>query len=132
KITKVVFSSIDLEDSTTHRRADFGPAQSTSIDLDPGHEQLVALTLPRPSYAGTYLGTLNVTANERVRKSISLSVITRGPTFGRWNWLPFALFFLTLMVGYLLSLYLEQWFGLGGLERAQALVTLERANSDLV
>jgi hypothetical protein len=132
KITKVVFSSIDLEDSTTHRRADFGPAQSLSIELEPGGEQLVALTLPRPSYAGTYIGTLNVIANERVRKSIPLSVITRGPTFGRWNWLPFVLFFLTLLVGYLLSIYLEQWFGLGGLERAQALVTLERANSDLV
>lgn len=131
KITKVTFSSNDLEDSTTHRRADFGAAQSVTIDLDPGREQSVAVTLPRPSYAGTYIGTLNITANERVRKSIPLSVITRGPTFG-WNWLPCALFVLTLLIGYLLSLYLEQWFGLGGLERAQALITLEGANTDLV
>ncbi|HKO98694.1 MAG TPA: hypothetical protein VJU86_16970 [Pyrinomonadaceae bacterium] len=132
KITKLTFSSTDLEDSATHRRAEFGAAQSSTITLEPGREQSVAVTLPRPSYAGTYIGTLNVIANERVRQSIPLSVITRGPTLGRWNWLPCVLFFLTLTFGYLLSLYLEQWFGLGGLERAQALVTLERACADIV
>jgi hypothetical protein len=132
KITKFTFSSTDLEDSTTHRRADFGAAQPVTVELEPGREQTVALTLPRPDHAGTYIGTLNVIANDRVRKSIPMSVITRGPTFGKWNWLPFILFCVTLGIGYWLSMYLEQWFDLGGLERAQALLALEQANTDLV
>ncbi len=131
RITKFTFSSTDLEDPTTHRRADFGPAAPVTAELDPGREQTIALTLPRPSYAGTYIGTLNVIANDRVRESIPLSIITRGPTFGTYNWLPFLLFCLTLAVGYCLTIYLEQWFGLGGLERAQSLVTLDQAKNDI-
>jgi hypothetical protein len=145
KITKLTFSSTDLEDSTTHRRVDFGTSPPLTLQLEPGREQQVALPLPRPSYAGTYIGTLNVTANDRVRKSVPLSVITRGPTLGalsrlpllsllplpNWFPLPFILFVGTLGLGYWLSTYLEQWFGLGGLQRAQALVALEKANSNL-
>jgi hypothetical protein len=132
KLTRLTFSSTDLEDSTTHRRVDFGAAQSVTVELEPGREQTVDLTLPRPSYAGNYTGTLNVTVNDRVRKSIPMSVITRGPTFGAYGWLPFILFCLTLGLGYWLSMYLEQWFGLGGLERAQSIVTLDQAKKDLV
>jgi hypothetical protein len=131
KISKLTFTSTDLEDATTHRRTDLGASQPLTVALEPGREQQVAVALPRPSYAGTYIGTLNVTANDRVRKSVPLSIITRGPTFGAWTWLPFILFVLTLALGYWLSTYLEQWFGLGGLQRAQALVALDQAQSSL-
>jgi hypothetical protein len=131
KITKLSFSSTDLEDPTTHRRAQFGNAQSVIVDIGPGTEGPVSFTLPHPSYAGTYTGTLNVIANDHLRKSIPLSVITRGPTFGASAWLPFVLFCITLALGYLLTTYLEQWFSLGGLERAQTLITLEQARTDI-
>jgi hypothetical protein len=63
KISKLSFSSTDLESAATHRHADFGPLQEQALALPSGREQTVSLQLPRPSYAGTYTGTLNVIAN---------------------------------------------------------------------
>jgi hypothetical protein len=86
KITKLSFSSTGLESAATHRRADFGRPQELTVALEPGQEKVVALELPRPPYAGAYNGTLNVIANDQVRKSINLTLTIRGPTFGTVNW----------------------------------------------
>jgi hypothetical protein len=131
EIEKLSFSATNLESATTHRRADFGNPQQLQVKIGPGQEQVVSVSLPVPPFAGTYAGQLNVIANDQVRKSIPLTLTTRGPTFGRATWFPFVLFFVVLLLGYIISRLLENWFGLGGLQRAQAIVSLGKHKKDL-
>jgi hypothetical protein len=126
EIVKISVFDLDLESATTHRRATFGGPQELTLKIGPGQEKVVEIALPTLPFAGVYSGLLNVVANDEARKSIPLTLTTRGPNFGMMGWLPFLLFFAVLGLGYFISLQLENWFGLGGFQRAQATITLDR------
>lgn len=133
-IKKLTVSSSNLLDAETQRRlvlpevvTEFG-----TIPLAPSQEAEVSLKAPRPIWAGSYAGTVDVVANERAHQSISFAVRSRGPTLGGDTyWIPFLLFVATLMLGYLLSTMLENWFNLGGLQRAEAQLSLRRSEREL-
>ncbi len=126
EISKISVFDLDLESATTHRRANFGNQQDLQVNIGPGQEKVVEVALPTLPFAGVYSGLLNVVANDEARKSIPLTLTTRGPNAGATGWLPFVLFFAVLGLGYFISLQLEDWFGLGGLQRAQATITLDK------
>jgi hypothetical protein len=133
-INKLSVSSSDLIDSETQRRLvlpeqikDFG-----STPLAPSREAEVSFKVEQPLWAGSYTGTVDVVANERTRQSIPFAIRSRGPTPGRNTyWIPFILFLATLMLGYLLSNMLENWFNLGGLQRAEAQLSLQKSEREL-
>jgi hypothetical protein len=134
-IGKLTLSSSDLFDTETRRR--LGPT-STPVEfkdgpLAPSREAEVAFTVPHAVWAGNYLGTLDVTANDDggSRQSIPVVLQSRGPTpTPSMFWLPYVLFFVTLLFGALLSYWLENWFNLGGLQRAEALLSLQRSGEE--
>lgn len=138
-IHKLSFSVSGLIDSKTQRRLmlpesepvqvkDFG-----STPLAPSHETEFLFKVPSPTWAGTYMGTVDVIADERARQSINLTLSSRGPTPGRNTyWVPFSLFVATLMLGYVLSNMLESWFNLGGLQRTEAQLSLQKSERELV
>jgi hypothetical protein len=133
-VNKVSLSSSDLLDSETRRR--IGPTkQDKNLDapLAPLHEAEVPFNVPHAVWAGNYLGTLDVTANDDggSRQSIPVVLQSRGPTPAPGMfWLPYVLFFGTLGLGALLSYWLENWFNLGGLQRAEALLSLQRSREE--
>jgi hypothetical protein len=135
KITNLSFSSFGLVDAATQHRAALPNTQvdipSPTNPLLPGQELNVAVALPEPGLAGNYVGTLDVIANQKARQSISMSLRTRGPTYifsyNNLRRLPFLLFLLVLGCGFWLSMKLEDWFGLGGLQRAQATISLNQS-----
>lgn len=135
KITNLSFSSFGLVDVATQHRATLrdtqSPVPSPTSPLLPGQELTLPLILPEPHLAGTYVGTLDVIANKKTRQSIPMSLRTRGPTsifsFINFSGLPFLLFLLVLGFGFWLSMKLEDWFGLGGLQRAQATISLNQS-----
>lgn len=129
-IQRLTTSSSGLTDSETQHKVVI-PAAPTDLGespVRPGQEAEIAVTLPRPSLAGTYDGTLDIVANERLRKSIPVVLRTRGPVLERGLYfLPPLLFVLTLGLGFWLSNKLEDWFNLGGLQRAQLYISLQQA-----
>jgi hypothetical protein len=131
EIVKISVFALDLESATTHRRANFGNPQEFQVKIGPEQKDVIEVALPTLPFAGTYSGVLNVVANDKAGKTIPLTLTTRGPTLGIINWLPFVLFFAVLGLGYFISLLLENWFGLGGLQRAQALISLERFRKNI-
>jgi len=133
-IRRLSISSSDLLDGETQRRVllpevfkDFG-----AMPLAPGHEAEVSFTIPQLDWAGTYTGTLDVVADGRSHQSIPLMLRGRGPVPGRYGYfVPFVLFVATLLLGFVLSNKLENWFNLGGLQRAEALLSLQRSEREL-
>lgn len=106
--------------------------QEDPVDINPGQEKEFIAVFRQPTLAGTYTGNLNVTANKSERKSISVSVQTRGPNLYGSAWLPFWLFVIVLVLTCWLSTYLEDWFGQGGsLERAQAVLSFRKSQTDV-
>lgn len=133
-IRKLNISSLGLLDSETQRRLEplDEPTDFGSAPLAPSQEMLISLKLKHPVWAGTYVGTLDVTANGRPRQAIAVTVRTRGPVpRGGAYWVPFILFIGTLLLGYLLSTKLENWFNLGGLQRAEAQLSLQKSEVEL-
>lgn len=135
EIRKLTLSSSDLFDSETRRRIE--PIKSVKelkdAQLAPSHETEVAFEVPHATWAGNYLGTLEVTANDDAGSSQSIPIVlqSRGPTpTPGMFWLPYVLFFVTLGLGSLLSYWLENWFNLGGLQRTEALLSLQRSGEE--
>lgn len=138
-INKLSFSVSGLIDSKTQRRLmlpESEPAQVKdfgSTPLAPSRETEFLFKVPHPAWAGSYMGTVDVIANERARQSVNLTLSSRGPTPARNTyWVPFILFIATLMLGYVLSNMLESWFNLGGLQRAEAQLSLQKSERELV
>lgn len=139
-IRKLSFSSSDLIDTETQRRLMLPESESEPVQvkdfgstpLAPLHEAEFLFKVPQPHWAGSYTGTVAVIANERKRESISFTLRSRGPIPTRNTyWLPFVLFVATLMLGYLLSNLLENWFNLGGLQRSEAQLSLQKSEREL-
>jgi hypothetical protein len=130
KITNLVISSLGLVDTATGHKID-PPAKSSPIDLDPLQEKPIAYEWQQPLLAGAYSGALDITANNSTRKSIAVVLRTRGPGFRPLLFLPFVLFVAVLVLGFWLSWKLDQWFGQGGLQRAQTIQGLRRSQTDL-
>lgn len=133
-IRKLTLSSSDLRDGETQRRISL-PEVVKDLDaapLAPEQEAEVSLDIPRPVWAGSYTGTLDVVADGRSRQSIPLVILSRGPVpTAKSYFVPVILFGATLLLGYVLSTKLENWFNLGGLQRAEALLSLQRSEREL-
>jgi hypothetical protein len=134
EIQKLSFSSLDLSDRETQHRVTMQATEKDfqSDPIRPLQEREVLILLPSPELAGSYTGTLDVVANGSTRKSIPIVIRARGPLTTRgYTFLPFLLFIGTLASGFWLSTKLEDWFNLGGLQRAQALLTLQQSERAL-
>lgn len=130
KITNLVISSLGLVDTATGHKIDL-PQKNQSIDLNPTQEKQIVFEWPQPVLAGAYSGALDITADNSTRKPIAVVLHTRGPSFRGLLFLPFVLFVAVLGLGFWLSSKLDQWFGQGGLQRAQTILDLQRSQTDL-
>jgi hypothetical protein len=140
-ISSVSISSLDLADGATKNRTTFPTIVKNNLTIEPEKEDDITIDLPKPVLAGTYSGVLDLQANGKERKSVLLTLRTRGPNFIPWlsqvdrfaylPWLPIVLFFLTLFAGFGVSRLLEDWFGGGGLQRATDTVSLLRSQESL-
>src|SRR6266404_9201875 len=143
-ISKLEVSSVGLVDAAT--RNSTGPFSLSAekikiVQLKPSEEKDFNVDLPLPSLAGTYVGSMNLLANDDARKSVPLTLRTRGPTrlpllsrvdsLSYLPRLPLVLFILVIALGFLLSTKLEDWFAGGGLQRAQAILSLRQSQSSL-
>lgn len=129
KITSLQYG-LDLKNANGQRVT---TTKEDPVDINPGQEKEFTAAIPQPTIAGTYTGNLSVTANKSERKSISVTVQTRGPNIGAFALLPFLLFVTVLALTFWLSKYLEDWFGQGGnLERAQAVLSFRKSQTDVV
>jgi hypothetical protein len=141
RISAVAVSSLELADATTKHRASLPTIIKNDLGINPEMDAIINVNLPKPVLAGTYSGVLDLQANGRERKSIFLTLRTRGPNYipllSRFEqlsylpWLPFVLFVATLLLGFWLSKKLENWFRLGGLHRAQAILSLRESRDTL-
>lgn len=131
-ISNIKVSSSGLVDSTSQHRANISQ-EFPNIEIDPDQEKEITVNIPEINLAGLYEGNLDVIANDKVRQAIPLTIKQRGPTniFGiHWMVWPFLIFLLVLLFTYGLSVYLDSWFGLGGLVRVQAELSLRDARTD--
>jgi hypothetical protein len=101
------------------RRAQLLAGQPMDLDFD----------LPQPVWAGSYTGTVFVTANRSVDKSLAVTIQSRGPLSGAH--IPLVVFALVVIFGFTISSVLDSWFGSGGLARAQAYISLKHSETDL-
>lgn len=144
-LTSVRVEGGELEDSSSGRKLRLPPlhwpstsASDTAAQKDHAEQkdtiaqnQIVAIpfSLPEPSFAGTYQGSLYVSANGSAPKMASITLQSRGPNN---VWIPpLILFLATLAVGYGVSRLLSRWFDLGGAQRADALILLHQSRQDL-
>ncbi len=130
KITRIVISSLGLKDAATGKRAELSETP-LALDLNPGSETQIRYRPTQPHLAGSYTGTLDVTADQVARKSIPLVLRSRGPNYRDCSFLPFVLFLVVLAFAFWLSSMVEDWFGKGGLDRAQAILSLQASEADL-
>jgi len=127
-ITSFKITSSTLADSGNQHRAQMEPiAQNTIIPA--GQYADLDFVLPQPPHAGTYTGTIYVTANSSTQRSLGLTLQTRGPYSNRH--LPLVLFLVVVAAGFLISSVLDAWFGSGGLTKAQAYLTIKTAEDQL-
>jgi hypothetical protein len=131
-ISDLLISSSNLVDAGSGHRillknanADWGKGA-----IAPDEERPVSFDLPMPPRAGTFVGQLYITANQAKTVGVPFSLRSRGP-LGR-TVLPFALFCVVLILGFWVSSVLDDWFGGGGLVRAQAYLSLKSSRSALV
>lgn len=137
-ISSLEISTLGLVDGT--RQLAFGEPRTITVSpVSPSRETTVSLSLSPPRFAGTYTGSLRVTANGGAEgRSLPLLVRSRGPNLvltrlgSRWALLPGVFFVAAVLLGIGLSSLLDGWFGEGGgLARADARIVLERALRDL-
>jgi hypothetical protein len=135
-IHKLLITSSNLVDSETQHRVELAQLVKdlNNDPLRPMHEVEVSFQIPRPKLAGSYAGTLDVVAEDgRARQSIPLVLRSRGPIPAEKTYfVPFILFGATLILGFVLSTKLENWLNLGGLQRAEALLSLQKSEQELV
>lgn len=101
------------------KRTQLMPGQPTDLDFD----------LPQPVWAGSYTGTILITANHSVDKSIAVTIQSRGPLSSRH--FPLIVFILVVVAGFAISSVLDSWFGSGGLARAQLYLSLKNSETEL-
>jgi hypothetical protein len=97
-----------------------------ALGIEPGQEKVVelGLNLPGKLLAGTYTGSLRLSADGSPAQSVATTLRTRGPVVSGLYSIPFIIFLLVLTVGCWVSFALDKYFGLGGLKRDQARLTL--------
>jgi hypothetical protein len=127
-ITVFEVTSSDLNDSVDGRRIHMNKTE-VKTQLLPGQPMDLDFDLPQPVWAGSYTGTIVITANRSVDKSIGVTIQSRGPLGSKH--LPLALFALVVLVGFAVSAVLDAWFGGGGLARAQAYISLRGSQDKL-
>lgn len=131
KIRRLTVSASDLQDSSTHRQLVWPPHEIT-LDLDPSQEAEVPYDFQPPAIAGVYTGSLNVVVNGTARQPIPLTLRARGPGLLKGvSFFPCLLFIASMGVGFWLATMLEDWFGLGGLFRAQVTLNLQQSERHL-
>ncbi|MFN7934510.1 MAG: hypothetical protein U0R19_14355 [Bryobacteraceae bacterium] len=99
------------------------------VALERNQFQTFAIPLPRVRRAGVYQGALKVSADGSPAQSVSITVRSRGPCV--YDGIPFVLFFLTLTIGYGVSLVLAEWIDLGGEQRNSTLLSLHSSRQEL-
>lgn len=127
-ITLFEVTSSDLNDSINAHRIHMNKSEE-KIQLLPGQPMDLDFELPQPVWAGSYTGTILVTANRSVDKSIGVTIQSRGP-FGTKH-VPIVIFLLVVIFGFTVSSMLDAWFGSGGLARAQAYISLRGSQDKL-
>jgi hypothetical protein len=133
-ISKLTISTLGFLDAFSHHQQNLDDS-SSQPDIAPSEEREFVVTLPRINFAGTYVGNLDFVANGKVRRSMPLTIRQRGPLsiFGYffWPFWPPILFLSVLLVGLFSSFALDSWFGLGGLQKAQASISLNETQTAL-
>jgi hypothetical protein len=127
-ITSFKITSSTLADSGNQHRAQMEPITQNTI-IPAGQYADLEFILPRPPDAGTYTGTVYITANSSAQRSLGLTLQTRGPYSSRH--LPLILFFVVVAMEFVISSVLDAWFGSGGLTKAQAYLTMKTAQDQL-
>ncbi len=130
-ITKLAISSDELIDARTQNRTAFSMPIPSPIELQPNEEKEIQVTLPCPTLAGLYSGKLRFLANDRAKQSLDVNLSTRGPIWWGWHGFPLLLFTTIILLSYLLSWSLDNWFSLGGLQRAEATRALLQVKKNL-
>jgi hypothetical protein len=134
-IDKLTITSSNLLDSETQHRVELAEVVKdlSNNPLRPMHDVEVSFKIPRPKLAGSYAGTLDVVAEDgQSRQSIPLVLRSRGPIPAENTYfIPFILFGATLILGFALSTKLENWLNLGGLQRAEAVLSLQKSEQEL-
>jgi hypothetical protein len=128
-ITSLQITSSTLVDAINHHMVQLSPLDQ-NLNLPPNHSVDLDFDLPKPTFAGTYAGTVVIAANQLYEKNVSLTLQTRGP-FGDLFAVPFFLFVLVIFLGFSLSAVLDAWFGSGGLARAEAYISLKTSEQTL-
>lgn len=121
-------TSSTLTDSTNQHRTQITPYTATKSVL-PDHVDDLDLVLPEPAFAGSYAGTIIVSANGVKEKSVPITLQIRGPYNSCKA--PFWLFVGVVLAGFLISSLLDSWFGLGGLQRARAYLKAKAAENQV-
>jgi hypothetical protein len=127
-ITLFDVTSSELSDSVNAHRIRMNESEQKT-QLLPGQPTDLDFDLPEPVWAGSYTGTIFVTANHSVDKSIGVTIQSRGPLGSTGA--PLAIFALLVIFGFGVSSMLDAWFGSGGLARAQAYISLRDSQQKL-
>lgn len=139
QIQKLSIVPTTLTDPATTHRVQI--AEQNLGGCAPGPECRAVVTFPLPRYAGAYAGSLTVSADGLVRRSVPVMIRTRGPNtipgFARYRplihmpRLPAVLFWIVTLGGFALSSLLDAWFAGGGRRRGQARLLLARVREKL-
>ncbi len=129
-ISQIRISSLDLTDVKGFHRTHFDQIELPEA-IRTGQEKEIEFRYPAIHWAGTYAGSLDITANGTTRKSIPVTIQTRGPYLTPGIPWPIAFFVVVLFLGFAVSNWAEDWFANGGLERAEALISLQHSRTSL-
>lgn len=128
-IDEIDISSLGLLDGKTGRLVPFLPKIGTLSDLNGAktnlkiHERTdCTFQLPSSNYAGIYTGTLRIQASGR-ETTVPLTLRTRGPLLPCWNGFPLLTLTGVFLVGWGLSVLLDNWYT-AGLPRVQQVLLL--------
>jgi hypothetical protein len=122
-VSEIYVSVRDLGDGKTGRK--YGPfrwAAKLNPALQTNQQTDCTFHLPVLTYAGAYTGIMRVVGGER-EMPVPITLRTRGPILCSWYWLPLTLAIVTVLLGWGLSLILDQWYT-KGLPRVQAVLLL--------
>lgn len=128
-LSNIAVAPYELRDTTL--RSSFGGGSPTLLTttgdtpqgatIPPREERSFDIYAPTPRFAGTYTGTVRITAND-TSQALGMSVTTRGP-YGDTS-LPFIIFALTVIGGFGTSALLDRWLLGGGQTRALLQIAL--------
>lgn len=139
-ITLALLSSV-LADPATQGRLEVAAADLGTCA--PAKVCDVTISLPRPAFAGAYAGVLTIAADRAVLRNVAIVIRSRGPhVIPGWYesgkathvyvpWLPAALFWLLVVVGFGVSSLLDAWMAGGGRSRTTARLLLGRVRQGI-